>query len=347
MIAGGVPPDIALASPIWVPAFVQKGIYTELDSLVERDGYPLEEHFPASVHAFTIKGKLYGMPGLLNPSGVVFNKGLMDKAGIEYPDGSWDWDKYVEVAKALTVVENGRTVQFGTSQQNTLNPLIPFIWMNGGEVFDDDEDPTKCVMTMPETVEAVRWMAELQTVHHVAPTPEQSAEIPNAFVTGKLGMQFFGAAALANMVKSAEEIDWDCTYLPAGKKGLIDFLGSTAQGIPGTSKNRDAAWEVIKYVTGPEGVKYQIEYQWGVPSIIALAEKDFNELPPPPEHRAIFVETIKKARSLPKAPAMLEMYNPIFGKWLGEAMAGRSTPEEACAEIEKGVNEILERERNA
>ena len=46
-----------------------------------------------------------------------YNKDMFDKYKLPYPDETWDWDKYLEVAKKLTLDTNGdgQIDQWGTT----------------------------------------------------------------------------------------------------------------------------------------------------------------------------------------------------------------------------------------
>ena len=51
---------------------------------------------------YQVSGKTYAIPYRQDSWVLYYNKALFDKAKVAYPDGSWTWDKYVEVSKALT-----------------------------------------------------------------------------------------------------------------------------------------------------------------------------------------------------------------------------------------------------
>ena len=51
---------------------------------------------------FTVDGKVYGVPALVDNLAVVYNKDLFAKAGLTEPGPDWTWDELVADAKALT-----------------------------------------------------------------------------------------------------------------------------------------------------------------------------------------------------------------------------------------------------
>jgi len=52
--------------------------------------------------AYAIDGKTYAVPYRQDSWVLYYNKDLFDKAGVDYPDGSWTWDDYAATAKELT-----------------------------------------------------------------------------------------------------------------------------------------------------------------------------------------------------------------------------------------------------
>jgi multiple sugar transport system substrate-binding protein len=78
---------------------------------------------------------------------LAYNKDLFDKAQIKYPDDTWTWDNYVQVAARLTVDGNGRRAndngfdprqiqQYGS--QTLRGNYWYWIWSNGGDILSAD-----------------------------------------------------------------------------------------------------------------------------------------------------------------------------------------------------------------
>ncbi len=67
--------------------------------------------FPAGERdVFTIDGKVFGVPALVDNLAVVYNKDLFAAKGLAEPQPDWTWDELVADAKALT--DSGKN-QFG------------------------------------------------------------------------------------------------------------------------------------------------------------------------------------------------------------------------------------------
>lgn len=81
---------------------MKNGIYAPLDEFIERDGIDMEANFGDILDYATYNGVTYGYPFRSTIEGIWYNKDMFDAAGIPYPDGSWTWDEYKEIAGKLT-----------------------------------------------------------------------------------------------------------------------------------------------------------------------------------------------------------------------------------------------------
>lgn len=342
MIAGGAPPDVAMGSTTWVAAVVAQGLWKPLETFVAQDMFDLGQYFPASLSAYSVHNQQFALPDSTNLGILVYNNDLLVKAGIKPPDKSLSWDTYAQAAKALTVAKGDTVTQWGTNQVGSdLLNFSSFIWMNGGQIFDDEQNPTKSTFSSPETLGAVRWMAELLTKYAAAPAPGATKSIGDPFIAGKLGLQFYSAAALGDLAAKGSHINWDASYLPVGSHGLATYVGGSGQGIVAASKHAAPAWKLLQWVCGAPGLQQVLAKQWGLPPLKDLAAGGYMTLPPPPANRQAVVDMVNHGRRMAQFTKMMQVYTPVYGKWLTQAMVGTVTPEAACLQIDNAVNALI------
>lgn len=248
MIAGGTPPDIFYLDHSWTPAFAARNVLLELDSLIENDpDIDLNDYFPNALLSAQYNGKTYGLPWIAQPVVMYYNRTMFDEAGLEYPDGTWDWDKFLEVAKKLTqdVDNDGRIDKYGYIQTNGWPPLEMWVWQNGGRVFS--EDGKKILLDSPEAVEAIQFMADLVNKHKVSPdasTIEQMGNIGDFFRSGRIGMFFGGAADGFYEIKA---FDIGVAPVPFNKeKATMSWVANLHifRGV----KNKEVVWKAYKQI---------------------------------------------------------------------------------------------------
>ena len=82
MIAAGKPPDIwSHWGPSGFMDYVKRGLVADLTPFIQKDNYDLTEFQPTALNAYTLNGKVMGLPMLTTGSFIFYNKDLFDKAG--------------------------------------------------------------------------------------------------------------------------------------------------------------------------------------------------------------------------------------------------------------------------
>jgi multiple sugar transport system substrate-binding protein len=215
-----------------------------------------------------------------------------------------------------------------------LNNTLPWIWSNGGKIFDDEQAPKRSTFNTAAVTDAVQWRADWAYKQGVAPKAGEIAQPGDPFVNGSLAMGITTLATFPTWAKSITGFKWDVVQLPKGKAGRVNFVGASGQGITSSSKFVDQAWLVLRYQASKEGLLPYMNAQWGVPPLLGLARQDYLQLAPPPANRRAVVDGLDTLRALPKMPAMLELYNQVYGAELTNIYSGKRTAREAAVDID-------------
>jgi len=150
-LAANAAPDVfAMDGPLF-PDYQSRDVLLDLKPMIDRDGYDLTQLADQGVADFTTAdGGQFGLPRDLNTIVLYYNKAMFDAAGIPYPDDTWDWTKFHEVATKLT--DSGKGIWGGGLQTSWQENYYNFILQNGGTLLN--EDMTKCTVDSPEASEA-------------------------------------------------------------------------------------------------------------------------------------------------------------------------------------------------
>jgi len=151
-----------------------------LDALIEMDpSFPVDDYLPGVLDFYVFDGKTMGIPGVIDPYVVFYNREIFDQKGIPYPTPDWTWDDFLAAAKATRDPESGI---YGYGSTNFFAPdtryteSLVFIYQHGGELFDDYKTPEQFMYDDPQIYEALEWYTNLYSVHDVAPTEQQALE---------------------------------------------------------------------------------------------------------------------------------------------------------------------------
>ena len=338
--AGGRPPDVSRVSSEWFAPLAAKGLLEPLDGYVKRDHYDLDDFYPQAVNGWgRYKGALYTIPTDIDVHAMYYNKTMFDKCHQPYPDWSWDWNRYVEVGKALTRDTNGdgRIDQWGCS----LDPYwANYAYANGGGVLS--KDMNRFVLCSPSGVGGVRFMGDLVNEYRVAPPPEETSQLGNMklFTTGKIGMLISGSWAAELIFKDQiKDFEYDVAPLPKGPKARVTFIGGAAYAMLSRSKHKKEAWELVKWMTGREYQTSRVLDSQIVPSRKSVAGI-YERLKRPPNHRKVFIDMIFYGRPTPAVSCSPEM-NEIIKSELDLVILGKESASEACDKLRPVIDELL------
>ena len=250
-LAGGAAPDVfAMDGPLF-PDYASRDVLLDLTPYVQKENYPLTSLNDLAVKDFTIDGKQLGMPRDLNVIALFYNKDLFDKAGVAYPDDTWDWQKLIDAGKQLTIDTNkdGKPDQWGLYTETTdmENYWSSLVWQNGGDILGPDGKSV--VLDQPAGSGGLQFLQDLIWKHKIAPDPALFAETGDAFEQGKAAMEVNGSWLVAT--DEAAGLKFGIAPLPKGPAGQATSVNPTGAVIAKSSKSPDAAWAFVKYLASP------------------------------------------------------------------------------------------------
>ncbi|MCX7918069.1 MAG: sugar ABC transporter substrate-binding protein [bacterium] len=348
MIAGGTPPDAAYLAYDEIPIFATKKAIQPLEPyLAKSKDFDFSGYYPRVVEMLKFQGKIYAVSRDFTVFGLYYNKDMFDKAGVPYPDESWDWNKFLWAAKKLTkdINGDGKIDQYGFSPEPWLDSFIYWIWANGGEIVS--EDLKTCIINKPEAVEALQFVADMRTKHKVAPSLVASQQpgqgTLDLMAAGKLGM-YVNGSWMIGLLRQQAKFNWDVAPVPKGPKTRATVLFTVGMVIPTGSKHPNEAWEYLKYLGGPAGQSFfgSTKIASGIPAIKSIAESTvFIDPTLPPEHIHVLLDAAADyARPLRLPPQMHEIYEVLIPA-TDELWLGRKTAKQFADELKPKIDKIL------
>jgi ABC-type glycerol-3-phosphate transport system substrate-binding protein len=242
----GDAPDVMFVWGSICHNLMQRGQFLALDDYFGSEA--LADFYPAKVTAHQYEGHLYGMPKYVSTIAMAYNKTILDAAGVEYPDNTWDWNDYLEAYIATTDSDTG---QWGTYVSTDY--LEQYVWANGGEWMNADIFGDKCLLNEEKAMEALKYNYDLiWGSNPVSPKPGGIPEMSwsNVFSTGKIAFVESHSWTVTNYIRE-NDFDWDFIDLPAapggGKAGQTFTDG---YGIYVNTAYPDAAIKMVEFLTG-------------------------------------------------------------------------------------------------
>jgi multiple sugar transport system substrate-binding protein len=259
-IGAGQGPDVALSGTTDnVGQFCSTGAWQDLTPYIARDNVDLSD-IPQAVQDYTaFGGKRCTMPLLADAYGLYYNKRLFAAAGITSPPKTFS--ELSDDARKLTQRNSDgsfKTVGFDPLSGFYENSIAHFAAMAGAKWFDSDGRSVLGSDASWRTM--LRWQKDLIDYYGYDQLQKfQSAfgdefSADNAFEKGQVAMNVDGEWRIASIADDQPaNLDWGVAPLPVADNRPelygAGFVIGNVIGISRNSKNPEAAWQFIKYLT--------------------------------------------------------------------------------------------------
>lgn len=228
-----------------------------IDELMARDGISMDRYPSAFAKSAQFDGKTLGFPLRAHPQLFFYRQDIFDNLGLAAPE---TWDDVVAAGKAIR--ESGEDIEpLALYYHNDGNRQNLFIWLNflwaaGADVFDADFKP---IWNSPEGIQATKDYIALHTEHGVTHPGslqfvEQDARV--SFQQGKSAMipvWWWAYSPMTNpeqSVLTADQVSF--AGMPSYQDETVTYAISMPFSISQHSKNQEAAWEFLKWLSNPD-----------------------------------------------------------------------------------------------
>lgn len=264
-MGAGDAPDVMM---MWDYPVYSDGL-EPLDAYLEKEGKDFKENYYEALWPYHSQDeKIYGLPVGFVTSCLYYNKDLFDKAGLEYPTSDWTWDDVEAAAKTITEkVEGTKGLTF---PMKTLPYTFEmYLWSNGS-AFVDKEGNLEGNLNSEESLEAFKMFQDWEKAG-IANAAEKSST--DELLNGTAAMYVYGTWAIDKLDEAG--VNYGIVEIPSfvGKGDSVSVLNTAGVAISKDSKNKEEAWEFIKFWTGEEANKARIGYELPALKSVVKSEK--------------------------------------------------------------------------
>lgn len=329
----GKGPDVVLLNPDQVPQYLASGAIGPVDKAVEG---VKDKFLPNALTALTHDGKLYAVPIYHTVTTTLYNKKLLDRAGITEPPATWD---EVEAAAPKLKKAGVATLDYSASNEATLNlNFYPLLWQAGGKVFS--EDGKKAAFNGPEGVAALTFLTDL---YKAGAVPRTALTNTNIFADRPMGKQqvamgFSSTLADADLARKA----WGAENVVVGKP--LGDVKQVAFGVPGglglnaDSRNAAGAEKFLAFMAEPARIQ-----SLGKASGFLSPRTDVT-VPSDAPYAKRFQEALPFAYPGEPSPVARQLMSLIAPE-IQAALTGRKSPKEALDAAAAQADDLLARQR--
>lgn len=321
-------PDLARMDIVDVPRYAEIGALEALDSYPDFDSIA-EQMFTGPLNSNLYDGNYYGLPLDTNTKVAIWNKTLLDKAGVDSAPETWD--DYLEISRKISDDDT-----FGIApQQIGAWGLMPYFYSLGGTYCDESQTTSTGYLNSEESVEALEKLVSYHKEGLVAPS-----------VLGGLGTWegFKGNNYLMIddgpwFISANEDIKDNVLFstMPEGVGGSINTVGGENTVIFSSSKNKDAAYQFAKFLASDDAQTIFAEELQMMPVNKITSEKDIVQND---EMLKVYMEQLET--SVPRIPSpQWNEIDAVLSKAFESALREEGNPKELLDAAAEQIDILL------
>lgn len=339
LIGSGTAPDIIYINE-WCYSLAYRDVLMALDSFIEADEDFDLSYYPESLLVpLRYEDQLYALPQEVSPYVIYYNKDMFEAAGLEMPTDDWTIDEFYEAAKALTDPEKN---VYGYRYASGADPFLG--WLSRADVDFDTSGTEVQGLDTQEALNALEFLYNLVVVDQISPNPAAlTAMGTNAdamFRNQSVAMESMGLWMLPQYKADPLSFEWDVVRMPMDqnqrtKAGILNW------GISADTKNPDAAWDLLKFLVGPESMEIVAESNMALPATTDEAANQIVLDTHFPENVQAFVDSVPDVDMTDQLSIYRTEANTKLQELVDKMLIGESTPEETQQALIKEINAIL------
>lgn len=230
--------------------FEELDMLEPLDPFIERSSYDLSIFQDGAVEIIRAldpqgAGQLYGLPFQGSQKALYYNKDIFDRFGVDYPTDEMTWDEILEVAKQLTAERDG--VKFKGLSFGYYSHAFSQLGVNGTDAKSGEVLFTKDP--------AFTRYFELLDRYRRIPGMIDPSDYKYSFSNEQNLAMYVGQVQHLPLNAGVEGLEFDMVTVPewSDQQGVGPTAPPVSISINKHSKQKDAAWAVMAYLSSPEG----------------------------------------------------------------------------------------------
>lgn len=249
MLASGDTTDvIALKDMPSYSNYSQKKQIISLNDYITKDKVDLSA-YQGVTDAIKVDGNLYALPYRSDYWVMYYNKDLFDKAKVPYPTNDMTWTQFRDLSKKMTS-GSGNDQVYGAYIHTWKSAVMNWAVADGKGTLTDGK-----YNFLKEAYDIFLPMQnEDKSIMPLGTAKAASASYTGQFETGKAAMvpmgTWFTGTLLTDKKAGKYNMNWGIATIPHfdDAKAGTTFGNITPVAINANSKNKDAAWEFVKFL---------------------------------------------------------------------------------------------------
>jgi ABC-type glycerol-3-phosphate transport system substrate-binding protein len=327
-------PDVLQLDVIWTPEFAAAGWILPLDRFAPDVG----DFFPAAMAADRWRGALFAVPWFVDVGMLYWRTDLVDR-----PPATFD-ELAADARRAMDRGVPYGLVWQGARYEGLVTVFLEYLTGMGGRMLDDDG---RVVVDGPAGVAALRLMCEEVDTPGIVPRAVlawQEEQTRFAFQNGRAAFMRnwpYAAALLSRPAESAVAGKFSVAPMPHGAGTSAAALGGAQLAINARTRQPEAAWQLVAYLTAPDQMLERAEVAGQFPARRALYDEPRLAAALPID-AALARRIIERAVPRPVTPVYTELSGALQIH-LHRALSGQEDPARALTLAAGEMRDVLRR----
>lgn len=237
-----------------------------LDEYIEGEGEGYKSNFYDTLWNYnSIDGEIYGIPVGFTTHTLFYNKDLFAEAGVAEPTNDWTWEDLQTAAK--TISEKTEAKGFAFQMKPDPYDFEMYLWSNG-TAYCDEEGNMDGYINSDESAEVFQMFQDMEKEGYAIATEKSGTD---EFRSGQAAMYVYGSWSINTL--NEDGMNYGVVNIPSfGKEPSVSILSSSGVAMSKDSKNKEAAWEFIKFWTNEDNNKERIGLELPVLNSVVESE---------------------------------------------------------------------------
>ncbi|MET4925926.1 extracellular solute-binding protein [Streptomyces sp. PSRA5] len=329
--SGSGAPDVIRSEVAWTPEFADLGYLAPLDGTAALKDE--KDFVPQAAASTKYDGKTYAVPQVIDSLGIFYNKKLFKDAGVEVPKTI---DELKTVSKAIKD-KTGKTGMY--LRGDDAYWFLSFLYGEGGDLVDAKGKTV--TVDSPAGVKAMEVVKDLVDSGAAKTDATDGWEnMQAAFKGGDVAMMINGPWAIADTYAGPQfkdKANLGVAPVPAGSAGQGAPQGGHNLGVYAGSKNLDASYAFVEYMSSAESqakITTELNLLPTRTSVYSRPEVAKNEIV------GFFKPVVDKAIERPWIPETGSLFAPLVTEYT-KVLTDQTTPEKGVKATGDSYRKLL------
>ena len=334
----GEGPDVGIMHHDQLGTNAARGVIIPLDDVANALKLKEADFAPAVWNAGAYNNQRYGISLDIHPLGFYYNKGTMEKAGLDPNNPPQTRDDYEAALEEL----KGKGIEGHWVSPFEFTGAFSFmvlLWQLGGDLYN--QDTTKATFNSEAGVEALEWMVSLIKKGYSPKNVAQDAEF-TAFQNGNNAFMWNGIWNI-NPLNDVDGLDWGVSPMPQIGTEKATWAGSHHFAIMNKrplDENKVQASKVFINWVSQQSIEYAKAGQ--IPARKTVRESQaFKKL----EEQSTLAKQLPYVHFTPTVPGIADVAPTTWHTAVNEAVLGKTEPQAGLDAAASRANQLLEENR--